>query len=292
MNLKLSRVASSLIAIAAVIVFAYVYGSATSGKIFMNGSLSLKHEALESDCSVCHEAWEGVKQKACLKCHDDRKHFSDLKVSSSGQDFLKADNLGCPECHKEHGGRSNNLKYAGVSKCSVCHPSGGHMGSKPNRSSKPMDELTILFTHKEHVDYGAFDKDSCDICHKGLNVKTDIAMKNMYKEGCGGCHYLRSHNATTKLDEGCNLCHPGGHIIAAKKKKESLLKSFMYTHSGHTGFKCVDCHESLMTIANIMPDGSPAEKVSDGSTIHQKCVNCHRHKRISISCVSCHQYHV
>lgn len=78
----------------------------------MNGELSIKHLSLESKCKVCHVPWKGVNNEICSKCHYDDKHYvkyvkKDL-TQTNGHTVKK---IRCFDCHREHRGRSYNIRW-------------------------------------------------------------------------------------------------------------------------------------------------------------------------------------
>ncbi len=272
MQTHYGRLAASIAAVIAVALFVFAGGSATSDRKFMNGSLSIKHQALESSCNSCHEPWEGVKEAACLKCHKDKRHLSDIaKVR-----------IRCVRCHREHRGKSHNLALAGESRCALCHGAMRRHRIKPAKTAKP-DENAILFTHLSHIKYGAYDGRSCGKCHKSGGASDSITSAGKFEEVCGGkCHYLEKHDIDAKKKDRCVICHSGGAYKASKVKKKGSLKNYMHLHKKHESFKCVDCHENLVKAGGDY--GSEAMDIN-------LCFDCHKNRLINLSCVSCHDYH-
>lgn len=275
MGLNYGRPLASVLAVVAVVAFVLV-GSANSNRLFMNGSLSLTHQGLESKCDFCHEAWEGVQEKSCWKCHGSKEHLSKEKTLRTGH--VKFEKKSCPECHKEHKGRSNDLALGGEGECADCHLSREHVKAPPGRSV--VGDARLIFTHQNHIGYGAYKKEDCGTCHKTESAQSGFTSQGAYKNACGSCHYLRKHDASIKFGKKCGICHPAGGIKAPKITKEKSLKSFMYSHIDHQGVKCLDCHENIVT------------GKSDYQSINvNKCVDCHKNRFINSSCVGCHQYH-
>jgi len=84
-------------------------------RVFMPGSISMKHRLFANDCARCHAAWNpvlvGVPDKTCLSCHGGPPHFSERAFSPTPQ---------CASCHFEHRGQAA-LTARLASACVQCH---------------------------------------------------------------------------------------------------------------------------------------------------------------------------
>jgi len=81
--------------------------------LFNSGPVSVRHAFFEQDCAQCHDkAFSPVSNAACESCHDGPQHHGNMVPAS--------EQLGCAECHVEHGG-VYGLERVTDRHCNRCH---------------------------------------------------------------------------------------------------------------------------------------------------------------------------
>jgi formate-dependent nitrite reductase cytochrome c552 subunit len=141
-----------------------------------------------------------------------------------------------------------------------------------NQNSEPVTQ-PIPFSHKQHSSLGL----TCVECHVGAKSADQAEFPETRK--CMFCH------ATIKTDA------PAIQKLAAAQKSGVPIKwvrvyhlpdFVFFSHASHFKAKveCVSCHGPVAT-RDVLAQEVPARM--------QTCVNCHKERHASTSCVLCHQ---
>ncbi|MGR3218728.1 MAG: cytochrome c3 family protein [Candidatus Anammoxibacter sp.] len=111
----------SLTILSVIAALGYVFYNVKSENLgmFMPDKLSEKHLSLENSCNSCHTPWNGVSNDFCISCHEDSAHYVDTDLSAVAGHPIKS--VTCFYCHREHLGRSNNLRLLRDRSCMECH---------------------------------------------------------------------------------------------------------------------------------------------------------------------------
>lgn len=202
-------------------------------RVFMNGSLSMRHKGLASDCSACHSPWRGVENANCAVCH---KTVLNHKASAKGHAPP------CAQCHREHAGEGADIAHVDDAVCAGCHKSMTHKKKDPTAKGE-FSRAGLLLTHSALIEAPEFQSAKCLKCHKNLNFIKGMpvltSMKNMMGRHlenapgvkCGDCHHpvamvglfetaggtmdyakCKKCHETNKVSDSCVNCHRYHHI--------------------------------------------------------------------------------
>ncbi|MEQ8666604.1 MAG: cytochrome c3 family protein [Rhodospirillales bacterium] len=191
------------------------------------GPLSRGHAAFNDSCSHCHvEAFERVKNTACLSCHQTLTAHADPAVAPA----LALDAQPCTACHTEHVGGDFPLKaQMARTQCTDCHENlkpvaaqttttsvasfaahpefraTGPFQGQPGRLARlprldepggRVDGSGLKFPHKKHLDpKGVRQPDgskrvmTCSSCHTQDGV-TGTIRTSSFEQQCQSCHVL------------------------------------------------------------------------------------------------------
>jgi formate-dependent nitrite reductase cytochrome c552 subunit len=131
----------------------------------------------------------------------------------------------------------------------------------------------IPFSHKQHASTGL----ACMECHAGAKTDDEAGLPETRK--CMFCHMAIKADSPTIQ-----------RLAAAQKSGEAIpwvrlyrVPDFVFfSHGSHSKAKvdCVSCHG---------PVSSRDVLAQEVSTDMKTCVNCHKERHASTSCVLCHQ---
>ena len=110
------RLTWGLIGVALLGTVPLILGLGKGREALASGPLSSPHALFEDRCEVCHaQAFRGVADTACLRCHDGAAHPAKSvdRARSNGA-------LACVECHVEHRGDAK-LTLVSSGNCTRCH---------------------------------------------------------------------------------------------------------------------------------------------------------------------------
>lgn len=238
---------------------------AKSGDVrrLMGGGLSLKHQALASDCAVCHTPWRDVRDDKCRKCHD--RVEAHLAASAPEEKRMAAERLRCMDCHIEHKGPDVRVSYPGSVACNSCHDFSAHPEIK-KRPIMKKPESNKAFPHSIHRERAA-----------GMNM-----------EKCADCHIDTDGKGTlgydvAQLNAGnCRPCHYGNAELSGNAVPVHYVNKAAFKHSRHGSFNCLQCHKDILGIPELSEENLPSVA---------KCMECHD-TRTGTTCVKCHGFHL
>lgn len=204
------------------------------------------HYQIELKCAACHTPMMGVKQDACLGCHQE-----ELELSQDSH----------PETKFNDPRNFDMVAKLDARKCITCHTE-----HRPD------------ITHKTGV---TLPKDYCQNCHENISLERE-SHKKLKFDSCStsGCH---NYHDNTALYEDFLLSHfnesdlrENGTEISLNKRKTKVVKdtkldfdvspivhhNWESTTHAKSGVSCKDCHQ---------PNNSKwTEKVS-----FKTCQECH-----------------
>jgi hypothetical protein len=252
---------AALIAAFAIAGYAYARGGlmynpgplSTQGNQTLGGVTS--HAETGGNCNACHVApWESATMAdRCITCHMEIGEQMRDAATVHGTVTHNNPNLGCRHCHPEHRGADAQLTLM-------------------DDASFPHDVMG--FSLNGHRLTAAREPFTCDDCHHG-----DVTMFNL--ETCDACHrqmdlgFMTAH--TLSFGSACLDCHDG--VDRLGKNFDHRVFSFKLTGK-HVGVACVQCHIN-------------ARDFGDFPVTLQDCYSCHHtdepHEgRFGVDCAACH----
>jgi hypothetical protein len=211
-------------------------------------------------------------------------------------------NLGCRHCHPEHRGADARLTV--MEDASFPHEVVG-FSLKGHQLTAARERFTCNDCHQG--DITTFTLDSCDSCHRQMNLGFMTAHRLSFGSACLDCHdgvdrfgKNFDHNAFSFKITGqhvglaCVQCH----IDARGVGDFQVTLQDCYSchqkdepHEGRFGLNCTDCH----TPDGWMPakfDHNLAAFKLEGRHSEVACESCHVNKQFKgtpMDCYSCHQ---
>lgn len=166
--------------------------------IFTSGPVATRHRMFGADCFQCHEAWKGVPDDKCLKCHDAPAHHGNQTMTPS-----------CASCHVEHKGQLQLARMTDQH-CTRCHSQLQTTG-EPTRFARSIQSFERGHPEFAAVRPGARDKTVLRYNHQ-KHMKRGLQGKSgPVNLECAGCHAPdpagRYMQAVT-FEQHCKDCHP------------------------------------------------------------------------------------
>ena len=127
-------------------------------RLFLPDKTSDGHYQIEIVCDVCHTPFEGVKQQACLDCHEEElKRARDSHSSKKFKDprhaeFLaQVDALLCITCHKEHQPQHMSSMTVTIADdfCFPCHQDVAK--DRPSHQGMPFNECRACHNYHDNT---------------------------------------------------------------------------------------------------------------------------------------------
>jgi hypothetical protein len=249
--------------ITALVIAGYAY--ARGGLIYNPGPLSAQggnmlggvtsHAETGRECKACHTApWEtAAMADRCTVCHTDiAAQMRDVAIVHG---TLTHDNpdFGCRHCHPEHRGADAPLTF--MEDAAFPHEVVGF-----SLSGHQLTGARAPFTCDDchHGDITTFTPDSCDACHRQMDLG-----------------FMTAH--TLSFGSACLDCHDG--VDRLGKNFDHNIFSFKIT-GRHVGLACVQCHID-------------ARGLGDFGVTLQDCYSCHHDDephdgRFGLDCSQCH----
>jgi hypothetical protein len=298
--------------ITALVIAGYAY--ARGGWMYSPGALSRRgyrmlggvtsHAGTGGDCKACHTApWEPeTMADRCAVCHTDIAEQMRDVATMHGTLLHDNPNLGCRHCHPEHRGADARLTV--MEDASFPHEVVG-FSLKGHQLTAARERFTCNDCHQG--DITTFTLDSCDSCHRQMNLGFMTAHRLSFGSACLDCHdgvdrfgKNFDHNAFSFKITGqhvglaCVQCH----IDARGVGDFQVTLQDCYSchqkdepHEGRFGLNCTDCH----TPGGWMPakfDHNLAAFKLEGRHSEVACESCHVNKQFRgtpMDCYSCHQ---
>jgi cytochrome c3-like protein len=241
------------------------YAYARGGSMYSPGPLSAQggrtlggvtsHAGTGSDCKACHTApWESAKMAdRCVACHTDIAKQMREVATVHGTLMHKDPNLGCRHCHPEH--RGTDAALTAMEDASFPHEVVG-FSLKGHQLTAAREPFTCKDCH--HSDITTFTPDTCDACHRQMDLG-----------------FMTAH--TLSFGSACLDCHDGVDRFGKNFDHNELAFKI---NGKHVGLACVQCHLN-------------ARRLGDFNAALQDCYSCHQkdepHEgRFGLNCASCH----
>ena len=275
--------------------------NAQSGKM-LGGVTS--HAEIGGDCKACHTApWEAaVMPDRCADCHTDVAVQMRDVASVHGTLLHDNPNLGCRHCHPEH--RGADAKLTVMEDAAFPHEVVGF-----SLDGHQFTAANVPFTCDDchQGDITTFAPDSCQTCHRQIDVSFTQAHLLSFGADCLACHdgvdrygndfdhaRFEFQLSGKHAQVVCTQCHLDARTIAdLQSAPQDCLSCHRKDepHEGRFGLNCAECHST---------DGwSPAEfdhNLSvfklEGAHAEVSCESCHINRQYEgtpMDCYSCHQ---
>jgi hypothetical protein len=225
----------------------------THGEEILGGVAS--HAEIGGNCKACHTApWESAKMEdRCVDCHGTVAVQMKDVASMHGKMLHDNPNLGCRHCHPEH--RGPNAKLTEIGDATFPHEVVGF--SLTGHQLKVTKEAFVC-SDCHAGDISRFDLQTCDTCHRQMDLG-----------------FMTAH--TLSFGSACLDCHDGvDSLVTGFDHSEFAFK----VTGKHVRLPCAQCH-------------TDARKLGDFQATTQDCYSCHRkdesHEgRFGQDCAACH----
>jgi hypothetical protein len=300
---------AAIITLFVIVGFAFASGS----QMFSAGALNaqtgdiyggVNSHAQITECSACHAPLLGKETMAdrCASCHTDIAAQMKDVAKLHGAIVQKNSTLACRDCHPEHRGASASLTDLGEN--AFPHEALG-FSLEGHQLTVAREAFTCRDCHPE--DIKTFAPDTCDSCHRQMDIAFTQAHVLSFGTDCLACHdgvdrfgsdFTHSGFAFQlngkHTDVACTKCHLDARTVADLQSAPQDCFSCHQQddeHAGRFGQDCGACHS---------PDGwQPAKfdhNLSDfkleGEHAEVDCEDCHQNNVFAGTpkdCYSCHQ---
>jgi hypothetical protein len=252
---------AALITALTIVGYAYARGGLmyNPGPLSTHGDQSLggvtSHAEIGGDCKACHVSPWGAATMAdrCTVCHTNIAEQMRDVATVHGTVMHNEANLGCRHCHPEHRGADAPLTF--MDSGSFPHEVMG-FSLNTHQFTAARQPFTCVDCHASDVT--TFASETCDTCHRQIDVGFMTAHTISFGSACLACH-----------DGVDRLGHNFNHNVSAFKLSGK-----------HVGVACVQCHIN-------------ARKAGDFATTSQDCYSCHfndepHQGRFGPNCSQCH----
>ncbi|HET7143111.1 MAG TPA: hypothetical protein VFI68_03730, partial [Anaerolineales bacterium] len=286
---------------------------ASGGQMFSAGDLNAEtgqsyggvnsHSQI-TECSACHTApWESdTMADRCAVCHTDiaAQMFDVAKLHGAINNMNP--NLACRECHPEHRGAAASL--VAMKDGDFPHEALGY-SLKGHQFMAGLEAFTCDDCH--NGDVTTFASDSCQSCHRQMDIAFTQAHTLSFGTDCLTCHdgvdrygddfdhsaFVFQSNGK-HADVSCSKCHLDARSVLDLQSAPQDCYSCHQQHDEHGGRfgqDCAACHTS---------DGWEPAKFDhnlavfklEGEHAEVACEDCHTngvYQGTPSDCYSCHQ---
>jgi hypothetical protein len=238
----------------------------------------------------------------CAVCHSDIAAQMQDIASMHGK--MEHDNpaLTCRHCHPEHRGPDAALTV--MDSAFFPHEV---VGFSLNGHQQTASKVPFTCDDCHHGDITTFASDSCQACHRQMDVSFTQAHQLAFGADCLACHdgvdrfgndfnhnkfafQLAGKHATIN----CTDCHLDARTVA---DLQSLPQDCLSCHrkdephEGRFGMNCADCHSSEAWTPAKFDHNLAAFKL-EGDHVEAACESCHQngvYKGTPTDCYSCHK---
>ncbi len=257
-----------------------------------------------TECKACHTApWEAAKMAdRCAGCHADiaAQMFDVAKLH--GAIMQKNSAAACYDCHPEH--RGSNAPLTELGENTFPHEVLGY-SLKGHQLTVKNEAFTCKDCH--HEDITTFASDSCDSCHRQMEIAFTQAHTLSFGTDCLACHdgvdkygddfthanFAFQLNGKHADVVACTKCHLDARTVADLQSASQDCFSCHSTsdpHEGRFGRDCAACHS---------PEGWEPAKFDhtlaafklEGEHAEVACEDCHKndvYQGTPSDCYSCH----
>ncbi len=298
--------------VTSLVIVGYVY--AKGGLLYNPGPLNAQsgemlggvtsHAEIGGDCKACHTApWESARMEdRCVDCHGGIALQMQDVATMHGSILTDQPDLRCRFCHPEHRGADAPLTELG----DLAFPHEVVGFSLSGHQFKVTREAFVCSDcHAD--DISKFDLQTCDTCHRQMDMGFMTAHTLSFGSACLDCHdgvdsliTNFDHNKFSFKIAGkheglsCVKCHVNARGLGDFQVTLQDCYSCHYNdepHQGKYGFSCVDCHtENGWTPAKF--DHNLSVFKLEGEHAEAACEGCHQNNVFAgtpSDCYSCHQ---
>ena len=298
--------------VTAFMIAGYVY--AKGGLLYNPGPLNAQsgemlggvtsHAEIGGNCSACHTApWESARMEdRCVDCHGNIAVQMQDVATMHGSMLTGQPDLRCRFCHPEH--RGPDAKLTELGDRSFPHEVVGY--SLSGHQVKVTREAFVCSDC--HVDdISKFDLQTCDTCHRQMDLSLMTAHTLSFGSACLDCHdgvdslvsNFNHNKFSFKLagkHEGldCGKCHTDarrlGDFQAALQECQACHRKDE-PHAGRYGINCADCHSENGWMPAKFDHNLSTFKL-EGEHAKAACDSCHANNVFvgtPADCYSCHQ---
>jgi hypothetical protein len=256
-----------------------------------------------AECKACHTApWESKRMAdRCAACHTDiaAQMFDVAKLH--GVITQKSPALACRDCHPEHRGATASLTDLGEN--TFPHEALG-FSLNGHQLTAARKAFTCRDCHDEDVK--TFAPDTCDSCHRQMDIAFTQAHILSFGTDCLACHdgvdkYGDdfTHSAFVfqlngkHVDVSCSKCHLDARtVLDLQSTPQDCFSCHQQDdpHEGRYGQDCAVCHSSDGWLPAKFDHNLAAFKL-DGLHVDVACDQCHKNnvfKGTPQDCFSCH----
>ena len=256
-----------------------------------------------TECKACHTAlWETENMAdRCAACHTDiaAQMFDVAKLH--GMITQKNPALSCRDCHPEHRGATASLTDLGEN--TFPHEALG-FSLKGHQLTVKNEAFTCTDCHPEDV--MTFAPDSCDSCHRQMDIAFTQAHTLSFGTDCLACHdgvdkYGDDFKHSAFVfqlngkhgDVSCSKCHLDARTVADLQSAPQDCYSCHKDddeHSEQFGTDCSACHTPNNWDDATFDHNLSAFKL-EGAHAQVQCEQCHQNgvfKGTPSTCISCH----
>ncbi|NWG35699.1 MAG: cytochrome c3 family protein [Chloroflexi bacterium] len=298
--------------ITTLVIAGYVY--AQGGVLYSPGPLNAQngemlggvtsHAETGGNCKACHTApWESARMEdRCVVCHGNIAVQMKDVATLHGSLLTDQPDLRCRFCHPEHRGADASLTE--MNGMAFPHEAVG-FSLKGHQFKVAREAFVCSDCHT--VDISTFDLQTCDTCHRQMDLGFMTGHVLSFGSACLDCHDgvdslvtgLNHNNFAFKLrgkHEGvtCVKCHVDARTLVdfAEAPQDCFTCHFNdEPHEGRLGRDCALCH-SVDGWTPAKFDHNLAAFKLEGKHASVACESCHRNnvfKGTPTDCYSCHR---
>lgn len=290
------------------------YAYARGGLLYNPGPLNAQsgetlggvtsHAGIGGNCKACHTApWEAAKmEERCVDCHGDIAVQMQDVATMHGSMLNDKRDLRCRFCHPEHRGADARLTELGDA--AFPHEVVG-FSLNGHQFNVTREAFVCSDCHPE--DISKFDLQTCDTCHRKMDLGFMTAHTISFGPACLDCHD-GGDSLVTNFDHNqfsfkivgrhdgleCVKCHINARGLGDFQVTLQDCYSCHYNdepHEGRYGFSCVDCHNENGWLPAKFDHTLSVFKL-EGKHVDVMCESCHQNNVFAgtpSDCYSCHQ---
>jgi len=298
--------------ITSLVIVGYVY--AKGGLLYNPGPLNAQsgemlggvtsHAEIGGNCKACHTApWESARMEdRCVDCHGEIAVQMKDVATMHGSMLTVQPDLRCRYCHPEH--RGVNAKLTELGNYSFPHEV-VKFSLKGHQLTAARAAFACSDCHAD--DISKFDPQTCDTCHRQMDLGFMTAHIISYGSTCLDCHdgvdslvtdfnHNRFEFKITGKHDGldCAKCHLDARTISDFQAPLQDCYSCHHNddpHEGRFGRDCAACH-SVNGWKPAKFDHNLSDFKLEGAHAETRCEECHVnnvYKGTPTDCYSCHQ---
>jgi hypothetical protein len=297
--------------ITALVIAGYVY--AQGGVLYSPGPLNAQsgkmlggvtsHARTGGNCKACHTApWESARMEdRCVVCHGNIAVQMKDVATLHGSLLTDQPDLRCRFCHPEHRGADASLTE--MNGAAFPHEAVG-FSLKGHQFKVTREAFVCSDCHT--VDISTFDLQTCDTCHRQMDLGFITGHVLSFGSACLDCHDgvdslvtgLNHNNFAFKLTGkhggvACVKCHVDARTLGDFAEAPQDCYSCHRQddeHNGQFGMDCAACHNPS-DWENATFDHSRSNFPLTGAHVNVTCERCHtggQFKGLSAACAACH----